>query len=313
MRRMMPRRGMSGQGQAPPTPPGGSMMFMLLFMILMTFMLMSGDIRTTMGSYADPVLSPWLPDEKWFIITVMILGSISMIVNTVLRNFFMDPIAQAHIGHRQGQVRKMMNEARVGRDPILLEKAQTLQQHMMPEQMKVQMGAMKPMMFTMFFIIAGFAWMGNTVADFRVDYISLPWSAEWNMEDGRFLFFPAWIAVYICMSAPLGRVVDRHIKLIRYKSHPIVAEGEKLKEPLLHLVSGGKTATSKEVAARRRRSQQRRSGPRKQTPRVEIEKSKDSEEAKATSSIDCPECGCDMVERDGPNIKICKICRHEWR
>ncbi len=123
-----------------------------------------------MGSYADPMLSPWLPEEKWFIVTVMILGSISMFVNTALRNVFMDPIAQAHIGHRQGQVRKMMNEARIGRDPILMEKAQTLQQHMMPDQMKVQMGAMKPMMFTMFFIIAIFAWIGNAVAAFPVDY-----------------------------------------------------------------------------------------------------------------------------------------------
>ena len=53
-----------------------------------------------------------------------------------------------------------------------MEKAQTLQQHMMPEQMSVQMGAMKPMMFTMIFIIAIFSWMGNTVNDFRVSYVS---------------------------------------------------------------------------------------------------------------------------------------------
>ena len=64
-----------------------------------------------MGNYADPFLAGWLPDEKWFVITVSILGSISMFINTALRNVFMDPIAQAHIGHRQGQVRKMMNEA----------------------------------------------------------------------------------------------------------------------------------------------------------------------------------------------------------
>ena len=75
-----------------------------------------------MGSIADPYLSSWLPSDKWFVITVLILGSISMFVNTALRNVFMDPIAQAHIGHRQGQVRKMMNEARTGRDPILMEK-----------------------------------------------------------------------------------------------------------------------------------------------------------------------------------------------
>ena len=247
----MPRRGMSGQSAPPPTPPGGSMMFMLLFMIVMTFMLMSEGIRTSMGNYADPFLSGWLPEEKWFVLTVLILGSISMFVNTVLRNFFMDPISQAHIGHRQSQVRKMMNEARMGRDPILMEKAQTLQQHMMPEQLSVQMGAMKPMMFTLIFIIAIFSWMGNAVGDYRVSYVSLPWSPEWNLETGKFLFFPAWIAVYICMSAPFGRIVDRHLKLIRYKSHPIVLEGERLKEPLLHLVSAPKGARSSQANSRR--------------------------------------------------------------
>ena len=46
----------------------------------------------------------------------------------------------------------------------------------------------------------------------------------------------AWICAYICMSAPFGRVVDRHIKLFRYRTHPVVASGDKLKEPLLHLV-----------------------------------------------------------------------------
>lgn len=300
---------MSGQSAPPPAPPGGSMIFMLLFMILMTFMLMSGDIRGSLGGYADPFLSPWLPDEKWFTITVMILGSISMFVNTALRNMFMDPIAQAHIGHRQGQVRKMLNEARTGRDPILMEKAQTLQQHMMPEQMKVQMGAMKPMMFTMFFIIAVFAWMGNMVAKFPVDYVSLPWAPEWHMMEGKFLFFPAWIAAYISMSAPLGRVVDRHIKLFRYKTHPIVLENERIKEPLLHLVAS-KPGKSKEASARRRKSSARKSGPRKQAS-ANITAENEDLEIK-TESIDCPECGCDIIERDGPRNKVCTICRHQW-
>jgi len=305
---------MSGQQAPPPAPPGGSMLFMLLFMIVMTFLLLSGDIRDSLGQTADPYLSGWLPEEDFFIITIFILGSISMVVNTVLRNFFMDPISQAHIAHRQGQVRRMMNEARLGRDPILMEKAQTLQQHMMPEQMSVQMGAMKPMMFTMFFIIAIFAWIGTAVENFRVSYVSLPWSPEWDLLDGRFLFFPAWIAAYICMSAPLGRVVDRHIKLVRYKTHPIVDAGEKLKEPLLHLVSTPKSS-GKQANNRRRRSEQRRSGPRKTESKKSEDKSESKSESKSMSYAknNCPECGSSLVERDGPTMKLCKVCRHEWR
>ena len=128
-----------------------------------------------------------------------------------------------------------------------MEKAQTLQQHMMPEQMKVQLGAMKPMMFTMVFIIAIFAWLTTTVEDFRVGYISLPWAPEWGLND-RFLLFPAWICAYICMSAPLGRVVDRHIKLLRYRNHPLATAAETIPEPLLHLVQGKKSAVKSSVA-----------------------------------------------------------------
>ena len=130
------------------------MLMMLGIMVLMTLLIMNPSIRNSLGDTADPILSPLLPEEAYFVFTVLILGSFSMTMNTVLRNFFTDPMAQAHIGHRQGQVRKMLNDARMSRDTILQEKATTLQQQMMPEQLKVQMGAMKPMMFTMIFIIA---------------------------------------------------------------------------------------------------------------------------------------------------------------
>ena len=103
----------NGNAPPPPQPPGGSMMMMMLMvMILMTLLIMNPGIRSTMGGIADPILSPVLPEESFFIVTVLILGTFSMLMNTVLRSFFLDPIEQAHIGHRQGQIRRMMNDAR---------------------------------------------------------------------------------------------------------------------------------------------------------------------------------------------------------
>ena len=125
----------------------------------MTFLIINPNIRNALGNMADPILAPVLPETEFFVLTVLILGTFSMTLNTVLRNFFADPIEQAHIGHRQSQVRKMMNDGRMSRDPILTEKANTLREQMMPEQLKVQMGAMRPMMFTMIFIIGIFAWL----------------------------------------------------------------------------------------------------------------------------------------------------------
>tara|TARA_Y100000589_G_scaffold56548_2_gene46824 strand:+ start:2397 stop:3254 length:858 start_codon:yes stop_codon:yes gene_type:complete len=284
-------------------------------MILMTLLIMNPGIRSTMGGIADPILSPVLPEESFFIMTVLILGTFSMLMNTVLRSFFLDPIEQAHIGHRQGQIRRMMNDARISRDPILQEKATILQQQMMPEQLKVQMGAMKPMMFTMIIIIAVFSWLTTTVETFRVDYVSLPWASEWNLLTDKFLFFPAWICAYICMSAPFGRVVDRHIKLFRYRTHPVVASGDKLKEPLLHLVASKGKTVDKNAQKRKQRSksQSKKKASAKSTEK--LEGNKKSTRSKAYSGVDgiiCPTCGSDMITKSGPRNKKCNVCRHQW-
>lgn len=304
----------NGNNPPPPQPPGGSMMMMLMVMVLMTLLIMNPGIRTTMGGFADPLLSPILPEESFFIITVLILGTMSMLMNTVLRSFFLDPIEQAHIGHRQGQVRRMMNDARISRDPILQEKATVLQQQMMPEQLKVQMGAMKPMMFTMVIIIAVFSWLTTTVESFRVDYVSLPWASEWNLLTDKFLFFPAWICAYICMSAPFGRVVDRHIKLIRYRTHPVVSSGDKLKEPLLHLVANQDKNVDKNAKRRRQKSKsQTKKKSSNDTPKkVASNKSSKTETYSGVEGLTCPKCGVDMISKAGPRKKKCDVCRHQW-
>lgn len=296
----------NGPGPAPPTPNSSSVLTMFMIMGLMLLLVMNPGLRTSLGEMAQPILSPILPEEKYFILTVLILGSASMLVNTVLRNMFMDPIAQAHLQHRQKEVRQIMNEARMNRDSSLQDKAMTLQQQMMPEQMDLQTGMMKPMMFTMVFIIGIFAWLTTSVENFRVDYVSLPWTPEWNLLDDRFLFFPAWICAYICMSAPLGRVVDRHMKLIRYKSHPLVLDGGRISEPLLHLVQSGKGEKKKSKKSNFKKSNQNRA----QAIQKMKEEDTDSDSASAES---CPECGSESVSRDGPSVMRCDICLHSWK
>ena len=302
----------NGNSPPPPQPPGGSMLMMLGIMVLMTLLIMNPSIRNSLGDTADPILSPLLPEEAYFVFTVLILGSFSMTMNTVLRNFFTDPMAQAHIGHRQGQVRKMLNDARMSRDTILQEKATTLQQQMMPEQLKVQMGAMKPMMFTMIFIIAIFAWLTMAVENFRVDYVSLPWASEWNLLEDEFLFFPAWICAYICMSAPLGRVIDRHIKLFRYRKHPLVTAGDTLKEPLLHLVVSSTGQKDSAAQRRKQRSQRNSQGNRKKSKSSSKEDSPEQSFKSDSNSNECPKCGLTMITRLGARSRRCDVCRHEW-
>lgn len=301
---------MAEGGGEEPLPGLGSMMTPLLLLALMSILIINPSIRSTLATSADAVLTPLIPfSDQWFVLTVFLVGSSIMVVNTVFRSLFMDPMKQAHLAHRNKQIRKLMNDARVDRDKVRLDKIQKLQQRLMPEQMKLQNSMMKPMMFTFVFIIAIFSWMAISVEAFRVEYVSLPWEPEWNLLDDKVLFFPAWIATYITTSAPLGRIVDRHLKLMRYRTHPLVLSGETLPEPLLDELresekgsSGGKT---------KRRS---RDGPRKKSSSSgQISQSIESSSEKMSIDQVCPDCDSSDVERAPDGRLRCVLCRHTWR
>ena len=294
--------GGGSQGAGAPQA-GGQMMFLLLMMIMMMMLVMNPEIRASLMNYADPILQPIVPENS-LVLMVFTLGSASMVVNTILRSFFMDPIAQAHIAHRQRQIGQMANEARLDQNKVALDISMKMREQMLPDQMSVQMGAFKPMMFTMVFIIAIFAWLASSVENFRVEYISLPWSPKWALNDRVMWIFPVWIFVYIAMSAPLGRIIDRHIKLIRYKSHPIVVAGKTIKEPLLEQYrktnEKGKPFSS---GSNRRKNQQKNT--------------KKSSQNKSHRSVklegECEICGSYEIERAGSGKLRCITCRHEWR
>jgi uncharacterized membrane protein (DUF106 family) len=295
-----------------PEMPGlKSMATPLLMLVMMSLLLINPKIRTTLATGADKVLTPLIPfSDIWFVLTVGLVGSSIMVVNTIIRSFFMDPIQQAHLGHRNKQMGKLRKEAMQDRDKVRMDKIAKIQQRLMPEQMKLQNAMMRPMMFTFIFIIAIFSWMNLSVEQYRVDYVSLPWAPEWNLLTDKVIIFPAWIATYICLSAPLGRIVDRHIKLIRYKNHPVVTAGEPLPEPLLALLRDDKTASKSQTGSARRAS---RDGPLKKKGKAVVDEVLRVVGAPPKEGTSCPECDTDSVERAPDGRLRCVICRHTWR
>ena len=295
-----------------PEMPLGQLFTPIILLIGMSFILMSEGLRLSMANLAGGVLEPALPfHDLYFVPTVLIVGSSIMIVNTVFRSLFMDPMLQAHLNHRNKQLRKLMQEASLSRDHVRLEKIQKMQMHLMPETTKLQMSMMKPMMFTMIFVIGIFSWMYVMVENFRVDYVSLPWNPQWGFN-GRILLFPAWILAYITLSAPLGRIVDRHIKLFRYRSHPMVMSGEKLEEPLLVLLKEKKT--NKKSNRRTQRSQRRNRGATEEKEEAkEAEKSGALTFSRVLEGVACRSCGGLDVIRTKTGRNRCQICLDEWR
>lgn len=286
---------MSDGPVAPPPPPPNMMIFLFMMIGMMLLMTREG-FRMGLAETAEPVIRGVIPSSTPFIFTVLVLGSFSMVVNTVLRNLFVDPIDQAHLQHRSREINSIRRKAMMNKDTALQDKATTLSQHLMPQSMEVQMGTMKPMMFTFIFIVAIFAWMESMVGTHRVEYVSLPWAATWEFSD-RFLLFPAWICAYICMSAPLGRMIDRHMKLLRYRNHDRVTSGELMPEPLLHLV-----APKKQNRAGRRSKRGGKSRPtdrRSATNRITNA---------LTMGVRCDGCGnTETITAPGKGV-ICAVC-----
>ena len=89
-----------------PEVPMGSMLTPLLMLVVMSFFIFIPSVRETLSLVAGTVLEPAIPfHDTLFIPTVFILGCSIMVVNTIIRSFFMDPIKQAHFSHRNMQLR----------------------------------------------------------------------------------------------------------------------------------------------------------------------------------------------------------------
>ena len=305
----------SGGGDPQAEAMSSLMMPMLVMMLVMMAMMLNDGIRIFLADGAGYFIEPVLPFHKlYFVPTVFIVGSGIMVVNTIIRSIFMDPLKQAHVSHRQGQIRKQVQQAQMARDTARTEKMQKMQMEMAPEQMAIQAATMRPMMFTIVFIIGIFSWMSSEVETFRVSYVSLPWSPMWSLDERVLWILPAWIATYITMSAPLGRIIDRHIKIRRYRSHPLVLAGDTIPEPLLHLLNEQKTKRRED--SRIRRTQRRRDGPRKtggQATAPTQRRRENVPSAPPKSGTTCPSCDSDSVSRTSRGMLRCDVCRDEWR
>jgi len=287
----------------------GQMLTPLLMLVVMSFFIFIPSVRETLSVVAGTVVEPMIPfHSTLFVPTVLVLGSVIMFVNTIIRSFFMDPVKQAHFNHRNKQLRTMMNEARTERNTSRLDKITKIQQRMMPEQMKMQMSMMRPMMFTMVFIFGIFGWMYTNVESFRVDHLSLPWRPQWNMNDRVMWIFPAWVFVYISLSAPFGRILDRHIRLIRYRTHPLIVSGEKIPEPLLDMLKD--TGKESRTSSRTQRSQ--RGGGRKSASKS---RKKSGNQIISSTVIEgtCPVCSSSDLVRGKAGHLRCEVCWESFR
>ena len=210
-------------GQKPPAM--GSSFFLFMLMPILLILVLTPDIRLTLGLAMNVCLAPTIGfDSMYPVYTIMIAGSIMVIATTLLRHFSTDWLGVGKQSYLQKYVQGKYKEA--AGNPLKLKKVQELNAEIMKmtsERMNTQT---KTMMYTMVFSILLFMWLIVFIYNQTpVHFISTPWAVEdgWSLLDsGAILEFltagaykgpmPNWVLLYSLFSYPLGQALQAGLK-----------------------------------------------------------------------------------------------------
>ncbi len=197
---------------------GSSPMMMLMFMLLMMLILFDPNIRMAMGSALDPVFTPLLGfDYRFPLLTVFLAGMMSITFSTILRHFTTNWMELARIQKIQSAFNKEMRDARLKNDAAKLKKLQEKQPEIMKMSLTLSSSQMKIMPITMIIIIPVFTWLWIFMDRLPVITISVPWAAKVSLISGDVCFFPNWIVLYSLLSIPFSQVLQRVLKLVKFR------------------------------------------------------------------------------------------------
>ena len=197
---------------------GSSPMMIMMFMLLMMFILFDPNIRRAMGMALDPVLTPALGfDYRFPLLTVLLAGMMSITFSTVLRHFTTDWMKLARIQKTQSAFNKEMRDARLKNDAAKLKKLQEKQPEIMKMSLMLSSSQMKLMPITMIIIIPVFTWLWIFMDRLPVITVSVPWAAKVSLISGDVCFFPNWIVLYSLLSIPFSQVLQRVLKLVKFR------------------------------------------------------------------------------------------------
>ena len=218
--------------EKPQVPSAGtSPLMIMMFMLLMMFILFDPRIRLAMGMALDPVLTPSIGlDFNFPLITIFLAGMFSITITTILRHFTTDWMELARIQKIQSAFNKEMKDARLSNNAAKLKKLQEKQPEILKMSMKLSSSQMKLMPITMIVVIPVFTWLWMFIGQLPVSTISVPWSSKVNLHTGDVCFFPNWIILYSLLSIPVSQILQRALKLFKFREMIAALPREELLE-----------------------------------------------------------------------------------
>lgn len=199
-------------------PPRQRMGIGNILVIAAVFMIMfNPGLRQATGKVVGKVLNPVIGfDGELPVITIMIAGTLMIVLTSVIRHFTTDWLSmarnQAAMRHFQAEFSKARKENNTYRMKILQEK----QPEVMAMQQEMSKKQLKNMPMTMIVVIPLFAWMFNFVAELPYWWYTSPWNHTINLLDKS--VFPHWILLYMTLSIPLGSLLQKSMKYFSWRN-----------------------------------------------------------------------------------------------
>ncbi len=196
--------------------------FMMIFLFLLAIVaIFDQQMALGFGAIAGLILYPVIGFGGHFpVVTILIAGALTTTVSSVLRDHYTDWVKMVRFQKVNGAWQRDYREAMRKGNKSKMDKLQKVRQGFMKDQMDIQLNSMKPLAWTFFLFIVLFAWLNvfvnQTLLIFGGQYFAVPWASNVYVDYVPFLF-PSWILIYSLLAIPIGQILTRVLKYIRFK------------------------------------------------------------------------------------------------
>lgn len=211
----------AGQPNQPPMPDMSNMWRMMIIMLLIFGLYILDGDEHTIGKILNVVFQFIAFEGKYPVVTLMIMGSIMILLSSGIRTLMTDTLQQQKDQLFSSAYRKELRQARLDNNLYKVKKLMDMQDVMMQKTMESSNQMMKSMPVTMMVVVPIFLWVRYfvdiTLSGSGMQVISVPWAMDAVGLTHVFWIFPLWIFVYSMVSIPLGQIIMRVVRAYQFK------------------------------------------------------------------------------------------------
>lgn len=235
-------KGDNGATSRPAQPPAArkGMIWQFVSLGILFLFISNRALLAATGKYAGYVLNPAIGfGGKYPVLTLLIAGSITVLLTTVLRHFTTDWLQMAKFQSYQRAYMKEMREAQKDNNTFKLKRLQEKQADIQAKSMELQSKQMMLMPLSSLIAIPIYAWMTTFLTALPYWHFSAPWNLSVDMfgNDGIVPWFGGrrtsvlahWYLLIFALTFPLSSLIQRSMKYLSWRErwarrHPEVHE-----------------------------------------------------------------------------------------